>query len=201
MATAMSKKITALKALLGDEAAKKVVEEAATREKAARDAGVEFKENDEKPVALSTLLDQIDAAIAAGTVVDDVNTEDETPAVDKQTAPTLEQFKEAVTQIVDAKIAALKTELLPAKTEKEKQDEADQAKQKEIDDLKVKQKEVSDKLAELMGEQPRNAGFRASRSETTVKENSAKERGPQPDPLNTFIDQMVFGTPNGNGAV
>lgn len=199
-------KITALKALLGDEAAKRVVEEAEIREKAAKAAGVEFKDANDKPVPLSKLLAEIDEAIANGAVVDDVNTDEDETEIEaeapqaKELGFTLDQFKSAVTEIVDAKLTAFKAELEKAapKTETDKAKEQEATKLKEAEDLKIKLKTmedeakvVKDKLAELLGEQPRNAGFRASRSAETVKETV--HSSPGPDPLNQFIDDVVFG--------
>lgn len=189
-------KITAFKALLGDEAARKVVAEAESREKAAQAAGIQFKNADEETHKLSTLLEQIDAMLAEGKVVDDVNETEETTAapVAKEAAFTMDAFKSAVAEIVDTKIAALKEELAkPVKTEKEVTDEAAVAKQKEIDDLKLKQKELDEKIAELTGEQPRASAYRASRAKDNVTEKENAATGPRPDPLDTFISEMVLG--------
>lgn len=199
-------KIIALKALLGDEAAKKVVQEAELRETAAQAAGIEFKDANDKPTKLSVLLAEIDAAIESGAVEDDVNTDEDTTTPKEATPFTLEQFKEAVTGIVDTKLAAFKAELAkPPAVPDPKEVEA--LKTKEADELKVKLKTmedeakvVKDKLAELMGEQPRNAGFRASRAKETITEKETAPAGFKADPLNSFIDEVLLRGTNGNGA-
>lgn len=188
-------KLTAFKALLGDEAAKKVVEAAEAREKTAKQAGVEFKDKTDKPVLLSNLLEELDAAIASGAVVDDVNEAEEqtTQAEAKEHVLTLADFKEVVEQVVDAKLTAFKAELAkPTTTEKEAKEAAEAEKQKAIEALQTSLKETQTKLAELTGEQPRAAAYRASRAEETVVATK-NTKTPGPDPLGSFIDDLVIG--------
>jgi len=76
LSDAIQKKLLQMKSLLGDTAAKQVLDAAEAREAAAKEAGVDFKGDppeEETQLALSDLLAQIEAGVEDGSIVDDVN--------------------------------------------------------------------------------------------------------------------------------
>lgn len=196
------KKLLALKALLGDEAAKKVLDEAEGREKSAQEAGIDFKEADktsttkdekaDEPIPLSELLAELEQGLEAGTIVDDTAEEDdENPEEAKEAEAELLALKELIAQVVDERIQTLSEKI------KTKEAPAEAA----LSQLKSKLKEAETNVAalqkqinELNGVQPKNAAYRASQAEETVRQKGAAPvEQPGSDPFLSFVDTFVLG--------
>lgn len=199
----VEKKVLQLKALLGDDAAKSVLDQAAEKEKLAQKAGVEFKEKKTvatkakakvEPVSLKDMLAKIEEGLEGGTIVNDLEeSEDEVEApAEKEATLDMVALKQLIGEVFDEKLSAL---VKDATTEKEVKPDP------KADEQAVKTKEIQDQmaaltkqLADLQGDQPKSAGFRASQSDTTV----VKESSPKNQPGNSFDDfvsDFVMGIP------
>lgn len=199
----VEKKVLQLKALLGDDAAKSVLDQAAEKEKLAQKAGVEFKEKKTvatkakakvEPVSLKDMLAKIEEGLEGGTIVNDLEeSEDEVEApAEKEATLDMVALKQLIGEVFDEKLSAL---VKDATTEKEVKPDP------KTDEQAVKTKEIQDQmaaltkqLADLQGDQPKSAGFRASQSDTTV----VKESSPKNQPGNSFDDfvsDFVMGIP------
>lgn len=215
-----TKKLVQMKALLGDEASKKILEAAEAKEQAAQAAGLEFKEKktttkdadeteteteDEttEPLTLSALLAELEQGLAEGAIVDDV-TQDENGATEADAKEADEAFKvalkEVVAQVFDEKFGKFLTamSLKEAAADPKVAAAMAQIKKNEADNVKLKEQ-----LDELLGVQPKAKPYRASQeAATTVKENDPlAQAAPHQDPVNSFISDFVLAPQNGNGKV
>lgn len=207
-------KLLEMQNLLGEKATKKVTEAAEKREAAAQAAGVDFKakkteKSDEKTVAktkdaeavkskpkLSEMLAQVEAALEAGDVEDDVTeaevgvdepSEDEAKEYEKATRTAI---KEIVSEVFDAKFESFLTKLALKEKESDPKVAAVAAQVKATEDSLVKQKA---QLDELLGVQPKNAPYRATQDDKTVVKDDQKIAGPGPDPLAEFVNGFMMG--------
>lgn len=212
----IEKKLTEFKALLGDEAAKTVLEEAEAREKTATEAGVQVKEKkvttkaDEKaePTKLSDLLAEVNKGIEAGEIEDDLGLAEEDPGDENPEGDepvTVEAIEKAVgemvTKAVDAAITS-KFKALEDKVETRFKSFVPRGEEvkKQRDELAKTLKETQDKqvdlqtqLDELNGVSPRRnrRGFRASQAESTVTEKGKEDEAPVNDnPIDAFIGNL-----------
>lgn len=185
--TTVNEKLLQLKAILGDKAAQSALEKAESNEKAADEAGVDFKEVKTKaqPTNLSELLEQIDAGLESGAIVNDLEeVEPEADPVEDEKA-----LKELIGEVLDEKLTAL-VDKLGTKEAKP----ADEAKTKEIND---KIAALTKELAELNDSQPKQRPVRASQSDETVRQKGAVAETPQPDPVLSFISDHILMPTNG----
>lgn len=210
----VEKKIKGLQALLGDEAAKEVLAEAERREKAAKEAGVEYKEvktkdgkKDDKPVSLAHVLSQIEEGVEQGWIENDLPEDDDTEAgveaveeldleaMGKEIASYVDTAVKEATKELRSEIAALRSEVkggfMPRHKERDAQIET---LQKELKEGMDRQKEIQAQMAELMGLQPRRVnGYRSTQDDNTVRNKEAQTTpAPAPDPVGDFIGE-IFG--------
>lgn len=215
MAIDVTTKITQLKALLGDQAAQAALNAAEANEQAAKEAGLRSKEvtvkadaeeaDEVQPLSLADLLAEIEDGIDAGAIVDDVTEPEaeeqedtEAKEVDEETAlKELEAFVvEVATKVADERfkehVTKLKELFVPREQEREAQ----------VADLKAKLKEAQDSTAaiqasldELLGGQPKRyaaKGYRASQDDKTAVSDKASRGTPQPDPMDSFLNDFVL---------
>lgn len=204
-------KLLQMKALLGDEASKKILDAAAAKEAQAQTAGLEFKETKlkddtetavdetegtEDQLTLSQLLAELEDGLASGAIVDDVTTTDE---ADGASAEELKEadaafrtaLKEVVTEVFDEKFAGFLTALSLKEASANPAVAQMQTQMKETETRLAKQKE---QLDVLLGIQPKAKPFRASQSEdTVVTAKDATLDGPHADPVGSFINDFVLG--------
>jgi len=245
LSDAIQKKLLQMKALLGDAASKQTLDAATAREAAAKEAGVDFKgEAPAETLNLSDLLEQIEAGVADGSILDDVNAPEDEPGDEGEPEPTgtetkafvpfkkkkngedeeeempmkgkkkmmgkeslsdevaLKELADFIGEVVDTRLAQFRKEnaalYIPRTKEAERQFTELQKSLKETQDREAVLKAQID---ELIAPQPRRMKFRASQAdETTLKEDDAKlKQAPQADPVNEFLDELLFGG-NGQGA-
>ena len=217
--TIAKNKLVQMKALLGDEASKKILDAAEAKELAAQAAGLEFKETtvkdneteteteteveDTTPLTLSELLAELEQGLADGAIVDDV-TQDDNGATEADAKDADEQFKvalkEAVAEVFDEKFGKFLTALTLKEASADPKVAAMTAKMKETEAQLAKQKE---QLDELLGVQPKHKPFRASQdSTTTVKEGDPlAQTQPHADPVSQFVSDFVLAPSGANGKV
>lgn len=215
-------KLKKMKAVLGDDASQKVLENAAAREAAAQAAGVQLKETDPEkpksktrtkaapapvkeevdeaePTSLAALLQQLEAGLEDGTIVDDVSETDETdetPEDPEEGQDLRTALKEVVAEVFDEKFAAFFQQMTLKEKAADPQVAALQAKLKETE---TTQKALKSQLDELLGLQPKGKPHRASQADETVVKESERPAGPAPDPVSHFINEFVLPGTNGNG--
>jgi len=208
----VGQKILAMKALLGDEAAKQVLAAAEERERLAQAAGVDFKDDttpavapktepgtQESPVLLSELLAEIEDGYDQGLVEDDLGLLQEA-AAEPIVEPEAKEFRTTLKQVIQETLTEMGFKA-GAATAEPKDTGPVSALVKEVQDKlaasQAEQVRLKAQLDELMGLQPRLAHYRASQDPTTVTKETPP--GPGPDPLNLFIDSM-FGQNGGGNA-
>lgn len=209
-------KLLQMKALLGDEASKKILEAAAAKEQQAQSAGLEFKETtvkddetetttdetteDDSPLTLSDLLAELEQGLESGAIVDDVTTTDEgqTAAEAKEADEAFRTtLKEIVTEVFEDKFAGFLTALSLKEASANPAVAQMQAKMKETEAQLTKQKE---QLDVLLGIQPKAKPFRASQeAATVVNQKDTQLDQPHADPVGSFINDFVLGHPGVNG--
>jgi hypothetical protein len=208
--TTSQKKVLAMKALLGDEAAKKVLDAAEQREKAAQAAGVEFKEKDKpaattkddkkQPVKLSAILSDLEAALEAGEIEDDLENqeeavEDQPVNQSKEAEDDILALKELIAEVVDARLEAF-VEKVATKDKKTAPDPRMDKLTASLKEAQANVEKLQKELAELNGSQPKSAPYRASQAQDTVRNKEQARTEPGPDPLAGFIDGFVIGKPD-----
>lgn len=216
-------KLKKMKAVLGEDASQKVLDNAAAREAAAQAAGVQMKEKapeksktrtkaapvveevetetEDEPTSLAALLEQLEAGLEDGTIVDDVSTEEDQPEAegaegegeDLRTA-----LKEVVAEVFDEKFAEFFKQMTLKEKAADPQVAAIQAKLKEAE---TAQTSLKAQLDELLGVQPKSKPHRASQADETVVKESDRPAGPAPDPVSAFINDFVMPANGGGNGV
>ena len=215
-----ARKLVQMKALLGDEASKKILDAAAAKEEAAAAAGLEFKETktttkddeaaletetegEDMPLNLSELLAELEQGLESGAILDDVTT-DESGVTDADAKEADEAFrvalKEVVAEVFDEKFGKFLTAISLKEAAANPKVAEITAKMKETEAALVKQKE---QLDELLGVQPKAKPYRPSQEAATVVSEKDKQLDqPHADPVNSFISEFVLApAPNSNGKV
>lgn len=205
-------KLVQMKALLGDEASKKILEAAEAREQQATAAGLEFKEKktttkddsatettedettEDGPLTLSQLLQELEQGLESGDIVDDVTTDDngETPADAKEADEAFKvALKEAVAEVFDEKFGKFLTALTMKEAAADPKVAALTTKLKEAEAAQTK---IKEQLDELLGVQPKAKPFRASQEAATVvaAKDAANLDQPHADPVNAFISEFLL---------
>ena len=211
--TPVQKKLLQMKALLGDKAAQDILDQAAEKEALAQKAGVEFKEKKvttkaeapapEKaaPLSLADVLAQIEAGLEAGTITNDLEESDEvvpeTETDQKEQEAQVAAFKALIGEVLDAKLSAFAAVLQrpAATTEKEVKPDPRVAEiETKLKEAEEQAKQFKAALAELQGDQPKSAAYRASQADSTVvKESNLNAPHNGHDAVGSFITDFVMG--------
>jgi hypothetical protein len=216
--TMLKEKIAALKALLGgdDELVQTVLNQAEATQKEADEAGVAYKAAPPPPPSLPVE----EEAKAEGDVAVDTEAMDTAPEEtggpyvgDMTPDEFMTLLAQALTQALAPVVSAMDFEskmrghmdefkTLFSGYQSTKDDEAARqqetiaALQQQATTQEATLKETQGKLAELLGDQPRAGGYRASQDPATAvsDETRLKAAQPQADPyINTFLKEFVLG--------
>ena len=181
--TMLKEKIQALKALLGgdDELVQAVLAKAEQTEKAADEAGIEFKGEDPQPA------EPIVAEVKAEEEAKGETTEVEEPEEDAEMENVIgdmtpEEFSGMMAEALSKALEPYTKELKALKTAQSKKDDEAAAMREAMELQASTITALKSRLDELEGSQPRaaNKGYRASQAEETVVKDNSPVKGARP---------------------